>query len=82
MAAKQALTKTVDWSQLIQRTTAKTKPRILAFKNKTEAIVAANIKAKERDTTIDWNYYQSTISDKALVADFKKKFEAFQVHMY
>nr|XP_039253862.1 ATP synthase subunit d, mitochondrial-like [Styela clava] len=79
MASKQAAVKVVNWSQLLERTTAQTRPRILAFKNKTDAIVAANLKAKGQDASINWDHYQNVVTDQALVADFKQKFESFKV---
>ena len=78
MAAKQ-VAKVIDWSQLLQRTTAQNRAKILAFKNKTDTILAANLKAKQQDLTVNWAHYESAVADKALVTAFKKQFQSFVV---
>lgn len=79
MAAKQ-VAKVIDWSQLLQRTTSQNRAKILAFKNKTDNIVASNLKAKGQDFSVNWQHYETAVADKALVADFKKKFDSFKVN--
>lgn len=81
MAAKQ-VAKVVDWGQLLQRTTNQNRAKILAFKNKTDNILASNLKSKSQDCSVNWQHYETAVADKALVADFKKKFESFKVSKF
>lgn len=65
-----------NWALLLKQTAPKDKKLMAAFKVKSDLIAANYSKAKGFNRTIDWAFYENNIEDKALVADFKAKFEA------
>jgi len=69
----------VNWAQLLKQTAPADKKLMAAFKVKSDVIAGNFAKASAFNRSINWEYYEKNISNSALVADFKAKFEATEI---
>jgi len=69
----------VNWAQLLKQTAPADKKLMAAFKVKSDVIAANYAKAAAFNRSINWEYFEKSIDNKALVADFKAKFEATEI---
>lgn len=69
----------VNWAQLLKQTAPADKKLMAAFKVKSDVITGNFAKASAVNRNINWEYYEKSINNKSLVADFKAKFEATEI---
>jgi hypothetical protein len=68
-----------NWAELLRKTAPGDKKLMAAFKVKSDILAGNYVKAAAFNRTINWDYYQGAIKNKALVADFKEKFESTEI---
>ena len=79
MAGKTVGKRVFDWSRILSRVPPEARTDYLALRAKYESLQTQNTNLSERPTGIDWTFYQSNVSNSALVADFKKKYDQLKI---
>ncbi|XP_008315726.1 ATP synthase peripheral stalk subunit d, mitochondrial [Cynoglossus semilaevis] len=79
MAGRRVALKAIDWVAFAERVPANQKAMFNALKTRSDAISAKLSSLPEAPAAIDWNFYKTTVANRAMVDDFEKKFKALQV---
>ena len=79
MAGKTVGKRVFDWLRILSRVPAEARGDYLALRAKHESLQTQNTNLTEKPIMIDWTFYQSNVSNSALVAQFKNKYEQLKI---